>query len=189
MIILASASPRRTELLNNAGIAHQVIPANIVEQTHPEELPTQTVQRLAQEKATCIAKQYPTALVIGADTLIAIEQTTIGKPKNLAEAKQILRQLSNCTHQVITGVSIQRQTPPHNYTWFCTTQVTFKKLTTQTIDKYCNLVNTLDKAGAYAIQEYSDLIIDHTKGLISNVIGLPYQEVAQYLQKISHSSL
>lgn len=180
-LILASASPRRSDLLREAGVSFACHPAHVREVPLPGEAPEITVSRLARDKAAAIAPRFPTEIVLGADTLVVLGQTVLGKPESLADAARMLRLLSGKTHQVMTGVSLLRQAPALDLTWVAKTEVQFKPLTEAEIQAYMADVHVLDKAGAYAIQERGDLIVDAITGRLSNVIGLPIEEVVQKL--------
>jgi len=183
-LVLASSSPRRRELLTRARVAFEVAPADVDERALPDESPEQTVTRLALAKARQIAEQRPQNVVLGADTLVVLDDLVLGKPDNLDEARLMLRTLSGKTHVVLTGVALVRLTPAHENTWVATTGVTFRTLNADDIARYLHLVNTLDKAGAYAIQEHGNLLIDRIDGLRSNVIGLPVEQVIERLREL-----
>jgi len=182
-IILASASPRRQELLRKAGIPFEVHPAEVDEMLPSDEQPGASVMRLAELKASAVARQYSGMLVLGADTLVVLDGKTLGKPADLADAHRMLQELSGRTHEVLTGVSLVQDGQPAD-TWCCRTLVTFNTLDAEQIDAYFQLVNPLDKAGAYAIQEHGSLLVESIQGLLSNVIGLPVEEVVQKLQEL-----
>ena len=185
-IILASASPRRRELLTEAGIGIDIIPANIDESALPAELPRDHVGRLAREKAMHIASQHADRLVIGADTIIVFHDQMLGKPRDMEHAYEMLQTLCGTSHEVLTGVAICRTgESPLCENWVCSTSVTFKPLTLEEIKEYCALINPLDKAGAYAIQEYAYMILEELSGLHSNVIGLPIEQVTEKLSQLS----
>ena len=185
-LILASASPRRRDLLCEAGIEIRVVPAHIDEQALPRELPAEHVRRLAGAKADHVAAQMPDCLVLGADTVVAHQNRIFGKPDSLDDAKTMLNTLSGSAHEVLTGVCLRRLNPECLQCWVCRTKVCFRELTPNVIDRYCSLVNPLDKAGAYAIQEHGEMLISSIDGLMSNVIGLPVEEVLERLKKIPH---
>ena len=182
-IILASASPRRQELLREAGISFAVHPAEVDEELLPGELPAVSVMRLAALKAAAVAAQHPGSLVLGADTLVVLDGKMFGKPADFADACRMLKELSGRTHEVLTGVSLVEYGQPA-YTWCSKTLVTFKILRDEQIAAYFRLVNPLDKAGSYAIQEHGELLVEGIQGLRSNVIGLPVEEVVQKLQEL-----
>jgi len=176
-LILASASPRRLDLLRRAGIEAVVRPADVDETALPGEQPEAHVRRLAQAKAAAVATTEPDSVVLGADTVVVLGETIFGKPVDLAAARATLRQLSGRCHQVLTGVCLQRPAPTPPEVWVSRTEVHFRILTDAVIGAYFARVNPLDKAGAYGIQEHGDLLVDHIVGLESNVIGLPVEEV------------
>ncbi len=181
-IVLASGSPRRIELLRNAGIDVIVRPAEINEVVLPEETPAELVTRLATEKAYAIAHHYPNQIVLGADTIVFFDSQIIGKPVDRREARNILRRLSGQTHSVYTGVCIVRLNDENDMTWISKTEVSFNPLSEHLIEELIQNTNPLDKAGGYAIQDHEDLLIAGYKGLRSNVIGLPVEEVLEKLE-------
>lgn len=182
-IILASASPRRSALLREAGpvfASIQIITSQVEEGNDPLEN--------AMRKAEAVAQMNPRALVIGADTVIRFEGGTIGKPADLEDAKRILAMLSGRTHDVATGVCVRCVEADILVRFEEVTHVTFRTLTSKVIDKYVQDVNVLDKAGAYAIQEHGEDIIETIDGSLTNVIGLPVErlkETFEYLLKLA----
>jgi septum formation protein len=182
-IILASASPRRSALLREAGpvfASIQIITSQVEEGNDPLEN--------AMRKAEAVAQMNPRALVIGADTVIRFEGGTIGKPADLEDAKRILAMLSGRTHDVATGVCVRCVEADILVRFEEVTHVTFRPLTSKVIDKYVQDVNVLDKAGAYAIQEHGEDIIETIDGSLTNVIGLPVErlkETFEYLLKLA----
>ena len=182
-VILASASPRRSALLKEAGPAFasmRIMTADVKEGDDPLEN--------ARRKAEAVADLNPQALVIGADTVIRFEGRTIGKPADLKDAKRILAKLSGRTHDVATGVCVRCVEAGILVRFEEATHVKFRTLTPETIDKYVQDVNVLDKAGAYAIQEHGDDIIESIDGSLTNVIGLPVErlkETVEYLLKLA----
>lgn len=182
-VILASASPRRSALLKEAGPAFasmRIMTADVKEGDDPLEN--------AMRKAEAVAELNPRALVIGADTVIRFEGETIGKPSDIEDAKRILAKLSGRTHDVATGVCVRCVEADILVRFGEATHVKFRTLTPETIDKYVQDVNVLDKAGAYAIQEHGDDIIESIDGSLTNVIGLPVErlkETVEYLLKLA----
>lgn len=171
-IILASASPRRRELLAEAGIHFEVIPSPAEEIHDPAIAPGTLCEKNATLKAAAIATHHPGAWIIGADTLVFLEGHPLGKPTSHAEAAAMLAALSGRVHHVRTGVCVIDPTgTPH--TFHETTHVTFRELEAEDIRAYHALVNPLDKAGAYGIQEHGDRIIQSIDGPFDNVMGLP----------------
>ena len=179
-LVLASASPRRRALLRQAGIPFVCHPADIDESTVEAASPEELVQKLASLKSLAVAQElHTTQLVLGADTVVALDGRIFGKPATMEEAAEMLHTLSGRTHTVITGVALRRG--EQCITKSCITSVTFKALSDNDIAHYHSLVNPLDKAGAYAIQEHGDLIIDRIDGSRTNVIGLPIELVKELL--------
>jgi len=182
-IILASASPRRSALLREAGPAFasmRIMTSDVEEGNDPLEN--------AMRKAEAVAQMNPRALVIGADTVIRFEGKTIGKPADLEDAKRILAMLSGHTHDVATGVCVRCIEADILVRFEEATHVTFRMLTSEGIDNYIQAVNVLDKAGAYAIQEHGEDIIEKIDGSLTNVIGLPLErlkETFEYLLKLA----
>lgn len=183
-IILASKSPRRTEILSMMNINHLVVPSKEKEVIDPSLKPTEVVMSLAYQKAKSIAVNYPNDLVIGADTIVVINNEILGKPKDYNDAVRMLSLLENNTHQVITGVSIIKG----NYidTFHVVSNVTFKPMTKEDIDNYINLENVYDKAGSYAIQGEHATFIDHIEGDYYNIVGLPKDELQKHLDKVAN---
>ena len=182
-VILASASPRRSALLREAGPAF----ADMRIQTSHVEEGGDPLEN-ARLKAEAVAQMNPRALVIGADTVIRFEGKTIGKPADLEDAKRILATLSGRTHDVATGVCVRCVEADILVRFEDITHVTFRTLTSGTIDNYVQAVNVLDKAGAYAIQEHGEDIIESIDGSLTNVIGLPVErlkETVEYLLKLA----
>ena len=181
-IILASASPRRSALLKEAGpifASMQILTSHVEEGSDPLEN--------AMRKAEAVAQMNPRALVIGADTVIRFEGRTIGKPADFEDAKRILAMLSGRTHDVATGVCVRCVEADILVRFEEATHVTFRTLTPGIIDQYVQNVNVLDKAGAYAIQEHGEDIIEKIDGSLTNVIGLPVErlkETFEYLLKL-----
>ncbi len=182
-IILASASPRRSALLKEAGpifASMRILTSDVEEGNDPLDN--------AMRKAEAVAQMNSQALVIGADTVIRFEGKTIGKPADLEDAKRILAMLSGRTHDVATGVCVRCVEAGILVRFEETTHVTFRALTPGIIDKYVQDVNVLDKAGAYAIQEHGEDIIEKIDGSLTNVIGLPVErlkETFEYLLKLA----
>ena len=179
-IILASASPRRKELLAYIVGGFDIIPSDIEEIASGP--PKKQVVKLAQDKALDIAKDHHDAVVIGADTLVAIGDQILGKPKDTGEAAQMLRLLSGRTHTVYTGVAVV--CGDDIKTVCCTTNVTFDTLSEDEITAYIATGEPMDKAGAYGIQGYGGKFIKRIDGCYFNVMGLPQSTVYSMLKKI-----
>ena len=174
-LVLASASPRRRELLARAGVPLEIRTADIPEAPQAGESPEALVLRLASAKARAVAAAMPGRLVLGADTVIAFAGRIYGKPADLPSARAMLRAFAGREHTVLTGVCLLRDCAEH--CWLARTTVRFRALDDAVIDGYFALVNPLDKAGAYGIQEHGEMIVAGIDGLLSNVIGLPVEEV------------
>ncbi len=191
VLILASASPRRQELLREAGIPFQVHAADINEDRNPGEQPLEYARRLSREKALAVAAIYPQRYVLGADTIVVVggdvpgEAEILGKPKDPADAVRMLRMLSGRGHEVTTAVSLimpgARTDTRAFVTKTSTTQVVFRKITEDEIQQYVAGGEPMDKAGAYAIQGGASLWTDRIEGEYSNVVGLPLSVVTEML--------
>lgn len=177
-IILASASPRRAELLRAAGINFTVRVANVDETQFPNEAPDTYVARLSRTKALAVAQ--PDEIVLGADTTVVIGNETAGKPIDLADAMRMLRMLSGHWHEVLTGVSIALN--DEIKTEVAVTRVKFATLSEAEIEWYANSGEPEDKAGAYAIQGLAARFIERIEGSYSNVVGLPIETVYRMLK-------
>jgi septum formation protein len=181
-LILASASPRRNDLLRELVHDFTVITADDVEEAHDAALsPAELTGHNARLKAAAVARHHPEAIVLGADTLVYLDNTPLGKPADKAEAETMLRQLSGRTHTVCTGVCLHGPGPDTLISFHDLTQVTFRVLDESLIATYLDRVPVLDKAGAYAAQDHGHLIIEKIDGSLSTVIGLPVEALAQYL--------
>jgi septum formation protein len=180
-LILASISPRRAELLRQLPWNFSVIPSDALEIHHDHLTATEIAQVNAYRKARAVAKKFPDALVMGADTLVYLGTQLFGKPADLAEARRILTQLQGRTHQVITGVCLIHLRGHRQKAFAESTDVTFRPLSSEQIGDYLSRISPLDKAGAYAIQEHGDLIVEKISGSFSNVVGLPVERVREQL--------
>ena len=176
-IILASASPRRADLLKLLQRDFEVLPANVDEVAHDHLTPLEVCQLNAHRKARAVAKKVPDALVLGADTLVFRDSEILGKPHNLAEAVRMLSRLQGRTHQVVTGVCLMHLRRHEERIFAVSTDVLFHPLTPRQIRDYLAKIQPLDKAGAYAIQDYGELIVSEISGSYSNVVGLPVEKL------------
>ena len=183
MLILASASPRRQELLRNAAIRFEVQPADIDETPLAGESPHDCAERLAREKAITVSRKRPQDQVLGADTIVVIDKTILGKPRDAADAARMLRLLSGRTHEVITGVCIADPIAGDTEQASETTRVTMRELSDDEIRDYVATGEPMDKAGAYAIQGIASRWIPHIEGDYSNVVGLPVALIYGMLKK------
>ena len=182
-LILASKSPRRSELLEQAGLTFSVIPSNFDESTVAMAAPDVYVRLLAESKAVDISEKHPESWVIGADTVVLIDHKVLGKPSSKEEARQMLKRLSGKTHQVLTGYCICHKKEDRLFSETVTTEVRFKSLTDAEINWYIQTGEPFDKAGAYAIQGIGTILVKSIKGSYTNVVGLPVCEVISFLIK------
>ncbi|WP_214794314.1 MULTISPECIES: Maf family protein [unclassified Exiguobacterium] len=179
-VILASMSPRRTELLRKAGIEHEVIPSNVTEGTDGKESPSEYVGRLAREKALDVARDHRDAIVVGADTVVVLDGVILEKPTDHEDAKRMLERLSGSTHEVLTGVSIIGATQDLFVT---TTHVTFDVIPESWMEDYLDSEEPYDKAGAYGIQGSGGLFVEKIEGDFYNVVGLPIHPLVKTLDR------
>jgi septum formation protein len=183
-IVLASASPRRVELLQSAGISVSVRPSGIDEDLLPNETPEAHAMRLARDKARDVAKLGNGRFFIGADTIVVSGKEIMGKPQNAADAERMLRALSGSVHQVITGFSVIDAMSNSEITAAVKTLVYFKELRDDEIHAYIASGCPFDKAGAYAIQGDAAHMIRKIEGSYTNVVGLPLCEVVEALRTL-----
>jgi nucleoside triphosphate pyrophosphatase len=181
-IVLASASPRRAELLASAGIAFKVVPGDLDETPLPGEDPVAHVLRLAEGKAREVASRADGRFFIGADTIVLCDREIMGKPRDAEDAKRMLRKLSGRTHQVITGYAVIDRKTDRSISETVSTDVVFKKLADEEIDAYVSTGCPMDKAGAYAIQGGAAYMVERIDGSYTNVVGLPLCEVVESLR-------
>lgn len=185
-VILASSSPRRRELLASAGVTFDVRVSPADEIHDPAMALEQLCEHNARLKAEAVAIELPEAIVIGADTLVWIDGTALGKPSSPEEARSMLRRLSGREHSVCTGVCLCL--PGGGCEVFhSVTTVEFNELDEQAIEDYLSLVHTMDKAGGYAIQEHGERIVRGIRGSYSNVVGLPVDEVVERLLSLGET--
>lgn len=183
-LILASASPRRKQLLAQLGATFQVEVARVTEHEDPATDPREMVTHNAALKADWVAAVHPEAVVLGADTTVFIEGTALNKPGDIGEARGMLRRLSGKTHTVFTGLAVRCAATGLRLDEGVATLVTFRALDDATIDAYLRKVNSCDKAGAYAIQEHGDMIVAGYEGSYTNIVGLPIETTKQILTRL-----
>ena len=181
-LILASASPRRAELLRQLRPDFLILPSDAVEILDEHLSPFEICQLNAHRKARAVAKKNPDALVLGADTLVFLAGEILGKPASVADAERMLTRLQGRTHQVVTGISLIHLRAHRERIFAASTDVKFHPLDAGQIRGYLAQVNPLDKAGAYGIQEHGDLIISEISGSYSNVVGLPLEQLRTELR-------
>lgn len=180
-IILASNSPRRTEILKNANIEHLVIPSNCEEIIDENLKPYQVVESLAYQKANDVFLKNQNDLVIGADTIVVVDDIILGKPVDRLDAIKMLEMISNRVHQVITGVCII--TKDKHKVFHEITNVFVKEISLKEIEEYIDTENVYDKAGSYAIQGVFAKYIDKFVGEYNNVVGLPIERLKKELKE------
>lgn len=181
MLILASGSPRRRELLTQVGITYMVNPSTYQEDSPKKKEPEKFVQAQAVGKACDVAEKYPGQWVLGADTVVVVNGEILGKPRNAKEAASMLHTLSDTKHSVLTGVALVRDKEIH--TKVVETKVWFRRLTDKEIDAYVASGEPLDKAGSYGIQGRAAAFVEKINGSYTNVVGLPLAQVCKMLHK------
>ena len=184
-LLLASSSPRRAEILRAVAWPFEVAAIAVDETIHVGESPVAYVERLAREKATAAARRFPGQLTLGADTIVLVGETVLGKPRDAEDARRMLRQLSDRWHEVLTGVALVRlghreqQRVAHERT-----RVRFSAMTDEEINWHVRNGQLLDKAGAYAIQGHAALFIREIEGDYWNIVGLPVQLVYRLIREL-----
>ena len=184
-VVLASASPRRRQLLNLIGIAHEVRPANIDETMRPRETPRRHAERLAREKASAIAKPDPDLITIGADTIVVVNRKILGKPRDTDDAARMLALLSGREHVVTTAVAVSRGKKLRSAVE--EVRVKFRRLRDDEIETYIATGEPMDKAGAYGIQGYGATIVERIEGDYFAVMGLPIVRLVGLLRDVGIS--
>jgi septum formation protein len=183
--ILASASPRRSELLKLLGFDFDVMPGSVDEAFRPAETPREHVLRLSEEKALSVARCHPDAWVLGADTIVVVAGEVLGKPGSPAEAKGMLEKLSGREHEVFTGFSIVRQDRGSRIREVVGSSILFREIADDEMAWYTGTEEPYDKAGAYAVQGMGGCFIREIRGSFSNVMGLPLCEVVDALKRVA----
>ncbi|OPY87452.1 MAG: Septum formation protein Maf [Smithella sp. PtaU1.Bin162] len=184
-LVLASASPRRQELLRLVGLKFKIIPAHINEDYLPGETPQKHVRRLSGDKALAIARKHPMSWVLGADTIVVIDGLILGKPKNKTRARQMLTRLSGREHKVFTGFTLVNALLGLRKTKVISSAVKFKTISPEEREWYVSSPEPYDKAGGYAVQGKGAYFIEKIRGSYTNVIGLPLCEVLTELKKLN----
>ena len=183
-LVLASASPRRRELLSRLGLNFEVMPADVVEEIHPGESPQDTVARLSQSKALAVAGRIDSGYIIAADSMVALDGKAFGKPNDEAEARNMLRHLRGAHHQVTTGVTVIDVASGQRLTDIVTSDITLRNFTNEEIETSVRSGTPLDKAGAYAVQDEELRPAESWVGCYSNIVGLPLCRVGQMLEEL-----
>jgi len=186
-LILASASPRRRELLAQLALPFTVLPANIDESIRHSEMPWAYTRRVAYAKARHVARQYPTAVVLGADSIVVLGQHILGKPRDTDDARQMLSCLSGRVHTVMTAVAVLHDARHVVCLDVVQTVVRFRPLSPAAIEHYIATGEPMDKAGAYAIQGAAAAFVESWQGCYTNVVGLPLRRTAAFLQAVGLS--
>ena len=175
VIILASSSPRRQELLKQMGVRFRVVITDVEEINEQKGEARSICRRNALAKARTVAMEHPRQTVLGADTLVHLGDVLFGKPSSLPKAKQMLRRLSGKMHQVTTACALVEDVRKKVFS--VTTKVQFRELSDRQINAYLRVVSVLDKAGAYAVQEKGEWIVEAVHGSLTNVVGLPAERL------------
>jgi septum formation protein len=186
-IVLASSSPRRKDLMEQAGIPFIVDVADVEEysqQSHPHLDPTEISLENARLKANAVAERHPDGFILAADTIVVIDHHILGKPVDHQDAIRMLTMLSGRTHQVYTAMVLKNNRDQSQKEIVDVTEVTFLPLNQSHIEGYLSIVNVMDKAGSYAYQTNRELIIDKVNGLETTVIGLPVEHVIKWWEEL-----
>jgi nucleoside triphosphate pyrophosphatase len=192
-LILASASPRRAEILRNAGFDFEIVPANVDESLRPEESAEDYVCRLAEEKARAAARKLAaessrdSGVVVAADTVVVVDNEILGKPASPDDARTMLRRLSGRAHEVATGLAVMPLSGLDSHIAVETTRVTFTRLTEREIEEYIATGEPFGKAGAYAVQDQGGKFISRIEGCYFNVMGLPLARLYSVLREIGQN--
>lgn len=184
-IILASASPRRAELLKNIGLPFEVMESGVTEECAVSQNPESLARTLAVQKATAVAKKVTRGIVIGADTLVCVDGTILGKPRSRAEAGEMLSRLSGRSHTVMTGLALAEVPGKRLLTHVETTRVFMRKLSGSEMEWYLDSNEPYDKAGGYGIQGKAGVFVERLEGCYFNVVGLPLAALWRMLRELS----
>ncbi len=188
-LILASSSPRRSELLKQIGLEFRTIPCKVEETSPPGMKPCDLVEMLAARKARAVAVLLEDGIVIGADTVVVLDNQILGKPADLNDAVAMLRRLQGRSHEVYTGVALADAGRGKIIKDHVKTRVYFRPLEEAEIQKYVSTGEPLDKAGAYAVQGLAAMFITRLEGCYTNVVGLPLAKLADMLQEFGYRVL
>ena len=185
-LILASASPRREQLMNQIGLEFSVIPSDVIEDFSLALPPEAFTEHWAREKAKYVAENNPDTMVIGADTIVVLDNKILGKPKNIKDSFSMLQSLSGRTHEVITGMSILNISCKIDFTFNERTLVSFNTLGDSDISYYIDNYNSLDKAGSYGIQDWFSVHVRQIEGCYFNVMGLPLSSFFSHYRSLTN---
>ena len=191
-LILASQSPRRKILLRQIGLRFRVVHSSVRESIRPGETPRRNARRIALEKAVAVAAVVRSGIVVGADTIVVLDDKILGKPSSAAEAREMLRRLSGRTHTVYTGFALVDAATRRHFAAVEATKVRFRKLSSAEVQSYVASGSPMDKAGAYGIQDdYGAVFVEKVEGCFYNVVGFPlsrfYTEYHRFLADLNHS--
>ncbi|HEY7911012.1 MAG TPA: Maf family protein [Blastocatellia bacterium] len=186
-IILASASPRRAELLRALGVDFELAPSQVHERPHPDEAPPDYIIRIARAKVIAVARKVESGLIIGADTIVVLDGQLLGKPEDEEDAKRMLRSLSGRWHAVMTGVALYEASSRREVADYEKTLVRFAQLTEKEIEWYVRSQEPMDKAGAYGIQALGGLFVEEIAGNYYNVVGLPLPLIYRLSRRLGYS--
>ncbi len=186
-LVLASTSPRRADLMELVGFTFEVIASNVNEDLEEFMIPENHVLELSQKKAAKVAETVSDSVIVGADTIVVLDNKILGKPRNITHAESMLASLSGKTHTVITGFTILDSTTGYKMSEYERTHVTFRTLSAQEIARYVDMGSVLDKAGSYGIQDHGALFVTRVDGCFYNVMGFPlarfYATLRSFLPK------
>lgn len=188
-LILASSSPRRREILSSLGLVFEVRPVDVNETPRRGEAAADAVGRLALEKARVVASSEKSSVVMGADTLVALDGAVMGKPADSERAVKMLLALGERTHEVLTGVAFVKADEEFLHAGVCRSEVTFKKISEATASKYVATGEPFGKAGAYAIQGAGRELVEDYKGSFTNIVGLPVSEILRFIVRFGTERL
>jgi septum formation protein len=188
-IVLASTSPRRSELLKNIGVEFELASGNVPERPHPDEAPPDYITRVARAKVLAVANHRDSGLIIGADTEVVLDGQILGKPADESEAQEMLERLSGRWHAVMTGVALYDVETKQEVVDFDKTLVKFVSLSKVEIEWYVKTGEPMDKAGAYGIQGFGGLFVEEIAGNYYNVVGLPLPLVYRLARRLGYSFL
>jgi septum formation protein len=184
-LILASSSPRRVEILRKESIEFQVIPPDNIRENNISPDPVVHILELSKRKAMSVSDKVEQGLILGADTIVVLGEEILGKPKDKNDARRILKKLSGKTHRVYTGLTLIDRSRGKILSGYDCTEVKFNRLEEKKMKNYIATGEPMDKAGAYGIQGMGNFLVDHIKGNLDNVIGLPVKKLKELLKKIT----
>lgn len=188
-IILASSSPRRKQLLKQIGLEFEIFPSNIEEKLNPRLKPRHQVELLSLQKAQAVSGKFTNAIILAADTMVALGDEVLGKPKDKKDAQRMLQKLSGTAHAIVTGFTLIDTDTQKIITKSIEARVLFRKLNTQEIKRYIQKAKPFDKAGAYGIHEVAAIFVEKFEGDYPGAVGLPLFVLAKELKKLGVSIL